>query len=206
MHFRTQIIWSVIVMMLVACNEPQPTTEPSERYPNPTEDTEYLPAELSILNTMSNKFEDSVFWAEDEEGQSYFYINCLYPIGQEGNFAPHQDKIYCWLEVCGENSNQRLALSQTANQWEKEYVVCGSNKYEAVIIGEKFYHSVSLRCDGERGNYEFRLRFYIPESDTYLTTPVMKLTTQFNTPVIMGEWDGEEAILNLDVIYITEKV
>ena len=192
MRLKGLISFILPLITLVGCNTPEP---------NSTSETEYILADVKFLGSTGNSYKDVVYWQTDEKGEDYFCLPGIYPMEHTGNFLPHKEKIYCWIEHLG--GDCKLDFSPLC-QRENGYVICDADDKLGKRIDEQWYTIFWFLCVGKRGDCDFRVRFYLPERDVYMTTPILRMTTHFDTPVIVLDFEDEEdVIFNYDVIYIS---
>lgn len=175
----------LFVMSLVACE--QPTIDAT--YPCPDSNTEYELVDMMLLSEIDERECESFqrYWMTDnEENSLYSYVVGFYQPYLTCNFNPHSEKVYCWIDCVGDT---KIRLSEKHNDWEGAFVVLSANIDVGRHVGDVWYTTTAVAFEGEKGNCEFYLRFYVPNGNKYLTTRKIVLTTDYGY-----YFDGEEGL------------
>lgn len=195
---RKLTYWFVLLLgvVFVSCKQ-----QSEDARPDPNECTRYELADVKLWSEIEGSGADVFerYWLKDEEsGVDYSYVVGFYQPYLVCNFNPHNEVVYCWIECVG---NKTLELSKSRNVWDGDYVVLSANAEFGRHIGDVWYTTTSVAFEGERGDYEFYLRFYLPNSRKYLTTRKITLSTEYNC-YLEGEEGLEEYGKYVDIINI----
>ncbi len=174
MNRSLAFILSIVVIVsgcTLECGDPM--------YPNPNENTEYELANVRFLcelDEVQNRTGPREWMPEGDT--SCFSVSIYYqPHVTACNFNPHKEKTYCWIEQASE---KKLRISKSLNQTEGNYVILKASSDVGRHFEDEWYAMTGLSLEGERGDCEFYLRFYIPSKGLYLTTRRLRVKTLFD--------------------------
>lgn len=190
--------WFVLLLgvSFVSCKQ-----QSDDVHIDPNENIQYDLADVKLWSEIEDRETDVFerYWLKDaKSGVDYSYVAVFYQPYLACNFNPHNEKVYCWIECVG---NKRLELSKSRNVWEGDYVVLSADAEFGRHIGGVWYTTSNVAFEGERGDYEFYMRFYLPNSRKYLTTRKITLSTEYNC-YLEGEEGLEEYGKYVDIINI----